>query len=327
MKIIGILIMALSLFGSDYALMKKAFDKGDINRAITLARTNAMRGNIPAMYDLGLLYYAKGDTKKAKVWLSRSVKNEGKGELAVSLILFVQSTNKADYINVTESLINEPSAKIRDALMAVSKDLAYNRYDAKAEDYLTLGELFSSDKIIHTDMRAALYLTNQAAKKGSVVAMEKMGDAYWQSSYTQGSFIMAPQSGNRLELAFEYYQKATELGSLDAMAKLGKLYIIAPWMVANAQKGSQLILTAAEGGSALAAQFAGELYWNGVGVYVNKTQALQWYKKATDVCEVNKILANYYHSGTEAESYSKAYKTCRVSSDARREYHILFQPF
>ena len=137
MKIIGILIMALSLFGSDYALMKKAFDKGDINRAITLARTNAMRGNIPAMYDLGLLYYAKGDTKKAKVWLLRSVKNEGKGELAVSLILFVQSTNKADYIKVTESLINEPSAKIRDALMAVSKDLAYNRYDAKAEDYLT----------------------------------------------------------------------------------------------------------------------------------------------------------------------------------------------
>jgi len=327
MKVLLILISAIALFGSDYALMKKSFDKGDISRAITYARTNAMQGNIAAMYDLGLLYYAKGDTKKAKTWLERSVKNDGKGLLGVSLIMFTQSRNKKGYTKVTESLINEPKGKVRDALMAVSKDLASNRFDASAEDYLLLGELFSSDKIVHIDMQTALFLINQAANKGNALAMEKMGDAYWQSSYTQGSFIMAPQTGNRLEIAFEYYEKATELGNLDAMAKLGKLYIIAPWMINNVRKGSQLILLSAQGGSALGAQLAGEIYWDGQGVRQDRQLSVQWYEKATKICEVNRLLAAYYKKGSKADSYAKAYEKCFKPGGKKHEYHILFQPF
>jgi len=327
MKILLILISAMVLFGSDYALMKKSFDRGDVKRAITYARTSAMQGDIPAMYDLGLLYYAKGDTKKAKMWLERSVKNNGKGLLAVSLIMFTQSNNRDGYTKVTESLINEPTGKIRDALMAVSKDLAQNRYDASAEEYLLLGELFSSDKIVHINMQRALFLINKAAQKGSVVAMEKMGDAYWQSSYTQGSFIMAPQTGNRLELAFKYYKSATELGSMDAMAKLGKLYIIAPWMVNNVRKGSQLILQSALEGSDLGAQMAGEIYWNGQGVRQDRKLSVEWYEKATNICEVNRLLATYYKKGTKADTYAKTYQKCFETSDVKREYHILFQPF
>ena len=182
MKILLLLFTALSLFGSDYTAMKASFDKGDINRAITYARTNAMKGNIPAMYDLGLLYYSKGSTKEAKTWLARSVKNDGKGQLGVSLIMFVESQNRGGYQKVTESLINEPKGEIRDALMDVSKDLASNRRDASAESYLVLGELFYADKIIRPDMRTSLFLINQAAKKGDAKAMELMGDAYWRSN-------------------------------------------------------------------------------------------------------------------------------------------------
>ena len=327
MKILLILISAIALFGSDYALMKKSFDKGDIKRAITYARTSAMQGDIAAMYDLGLLYYAKGETKKAKTWLERSAKNEGKGLLAVSLIMFTHSNNRDGYKKVTESLINEPKGKIRDALMAVSKDLSANRFDAPAEDYLLIGELFSYDKIVHTNMNKALFLINKAAEKGNVIALEKMGDAYWQSSYTKGSFIMAPQTGNRLQMAFTYYEKAVELGSVDAMAKLGKLYIIAPWMVNNIRKGSQLILMSAQGGSALGAQLAGEIYWNGQGVSADRKRSVEWYEKATDICEVNKLLAQYYQQGPQADTYRDAYEKCFQVSDKKREYHILFQPF
>ncbi len=327
MKTLLILLTALSLFGSDYAAMKESFDKGDINRAITFARTNAMKGNISAMYDLGLLYYAKGDANKAKTWLERSVKNDGKGDLAVSLLMFTQSKNRGGYKKVTESLINVPKGEIRDALMAVSKDLAANRHDASAESYLVLGDLFSSDPIVHPDMRIALFLTNQAAEKGSVKAMEMMGDANWRSSYTNGSLLLAPQTGNSIEVAFKYYQSATSLGNLDAMAKMGKLYIVAPWIYNNAPRGVQLIMESANGGSKLGAMMAGELYASGYGVKGDSQQALQWYLKATDICDTNKLLANLYSRGEEAQKYASAYKTCTEEGSSKRRYHILFEEF
>ncbi|MDA3945670.1 MAG: tetratricopeptide repeat protein [Helicobacteraceae bacterium] len=327
MKTLLLLLTALSLFGSDYALMKKSFDKGDINRAITIARTNAMNGNIPAMYDLGLLYYSKGSIREAKTWLERSVKNDGEGQLGVSLILFTQSSNRDGYKNVTESLINVPKGEIRDALMAVSKDLASNRDDASAENYLTLGELFSSDVIIRPDMRRALYLTNQAAKKGNPKALEMMGDAYWRSNLTQDSLIVAPQTGNALNVALEYYREASRLGNLDATVKMGRLFIIGPRNLRRTQEGVDLILKAANEGSALGAKTAAELYMSGQGVHANRQQALAWYQKATEICDVNNILANIYGQGEEAEKYAKAYESCVEKRSVVRRYHILFEPF
>ncbi|MGB6019340.1 MAG: tetratricopeptide repeat protein [Sulfurimonadaceae bacterium] len=327
MKILLLLFMALALFGNDFEAMKNAFDKGDINRAITYARTNAMKGNIPAMYDLGLLYYAKGSTKEAKTWLERSVQNEGKGQLGVSLILFTQSQNRDGYHKVTESLVNVPKGDIRDALMDVSKDLAGNRHDASAESYLLLGDLFSIDVIIRPDFRIALFLTNQAAKKGNDTAMEIMGDAYWRSNYTQGSLIVAPQTGNALNVALEYYRDASKLGNLDATAKMGKLFIIGPRNLRRIQYGVDLILKSANGGSSLGAKMAAELYMNGQGVRANRQQALEWYLKATEICEVNKVLANMYGQSDEADKYAKAYETCTAESSVKRRYHILFEPF
>ena len=327
MKTLLLLLTALSLFGSDYAAMKASFDKGDINRAITYARTNAMKGNIPAMYDLGLLYYAKGSTKEAKTWLARSVKNDGKGQLGVSLIMFVQSQNRDGYQKVAESLINEPKGEIRDALMRVSKDLAANRRDASAESYLVLGELFSADKIIRPDMKTALFLINQAAKKGNAKAMEMMGDAYWRSNYTVDSLMVAPQTGNALNVALEYYRDAAALGNLDATAKVSKLHIVGPRNLRRIQYGVEQILKSANAGSSLGAKMAAELYMNGQGVRANRQQGLEWYLKATDICEVNKIVADIYRQGEEAEKYAKAYETCTKEGSTKRSYHILFEPF
>ncbi len=327
MKTLFLLLAALSLFGSDYELMKTAFDKGDINRAITLTRTNAMKGNIPAMYDLGLLYYAKGDAEKAKTWLQRSVKNEGKGALAVGLLLFSQSTNSAGYKKVTESLINVPKGEIRDALMAVSKDLAANRGDASAENYLVLGELYSSDPIIHQDMQKALFLTNQAAKKGSQRAKELMGDAYWRSAYTRDSALIVRQSTNDAETALAYYRDASTLGNLEATAKMGKLLLIGPYYLIDVRQGTSLILKSAEGGSALGAKMAAELYMNGQGVRADREKALEWYLKATAICDVNNTLAKMYRQGEEAEKYTEAYKLCSEEGSVKHKYHILFEPF
>jgi len=327
MRFILLLGLSLALFGSDFALMKQAFDKGDINRAITYARLNAMKGDVGAMYDLGLLYYAKGDARKAKTWLERSVKNGGKGTLGVSLLLFIQSQNRDGYKRVMETLVDAPPSKISKALMAVSRDLATNRRDASSEDYLLLGELFSSDRLIRKDMRTALFLTNQAAKKGDPKALERMGDAYWKSSYTQGALIVAPHTVNSMEIALEYYQKAAELGNMDAMAKSGRLYIEAPWIINNSRLGVELILKAAEVGSPLGAKMAAELYWNGVGVRRDRKVSLEWYEKATEVCDVNRILAQFYGKDENAQRYLQAYRQCKDDVTTRDKYHLLFEPF
>lgn len=327
MKILLLLFLALSLFGDDFEEMKKAFEKGDVNRAITYARTNAMRGDVAAMYDLGLLYYAKGATKEAKTWLERSVKNDGKGQLGISIILFAQSRSREGYKKVTESLVNVEKGPIREALMAVSRDLSANRHEASAKSYLEVAGLFYGDKIIFPDLRMALFLTNQAAKKGDDRAMELMGDAYWRSRYTMDTPIIAPQTGNALNVALEYYSEASGLGNLDAMAKMGKLHIIGPRNVRRIRYGVELILRSANGGSPLGAQMAAELYRNGQGVRADRQQALEWYAKATEICEVNKILANLYRKGEEADKYAATYKKCANTDMRKREYHLLFEPF
>lgn len=318
---------ALSLFGSDYASMKESFDKGNVNRAISIARNNAMKGNISAMYDVGLLYYAKGDAKKAKTWLERSVKNEGKGELGIAVLLFSMARDRAAYERVTIALINAPRSDISKSLMAVSKDLASNRNEASSEDYLRVAELYIDDKIIYPNLQKGLFLTKRAAQKGNVKAMEIMGDGYWRSNYTVDTLLVAPRTGNALNIALEYYRDAANLGNLEAMAKMGKLHIVGPRNLRRTQQGVDLILKSANGGSALGAEMAAELYMKGQGVRANRQQALEWYLKATDICEVNKVLANMYGRGEEAEKYAKAYRACVKEASVKRRYHLLFEPF
>jgi len=327
MKILLLLLTALSLLGSDFALMKASFDKGDISRAINYARTNAMKGNIEAMYDLGLLYYSKGDIKQAKTWLERSIKNEGKGELGLAILLFDSARDEKGYERVTTALINAPKTTFSKALMVVSKDLASTRSDASAEDYLRIAELFIDDKIIYPNLQRGLYLTNIAAKKGNDTAMEMMGDAYWRSNYTVGTLMVAPQTGNALNMALQYYRDAAALGNLEATAKMGKLHINGPRNLRRIQYGVEQILKSADGGSALGAKMAAELYLNGQGVRANRQQALDWYLKATEICDVNKVLSNMYGRGDEAKKYSEAYNTCVKEGSAKRRYHILFEPF
>lgn len=319
--------MTLSLFGSDFNAMKSSFDKGDIQRAISYTRSNAMQGNIPAMYDLGLLYYAKGKTKEAKPWFERSVKNDGKGALGLAIIAFAQAQDSKGYEKVMERLINVPKSELRNALMNVSRDLASKRDDASAKDYLLLAELYYYDRIVHPDLKIALYLTNQAARKGDAKAKEMMGDAYWRSNYTVNSLMVAPQTGNALNVALEYYRDASALDNLDATAKLGKLHIVGPRNLRRINYGVQLILKAAEGGSAVGAKMAAELYINGQGVQPNRQQALKWYKKATSICDVNDVLARYYGKSEEGKQYSEAYTNCSDKKSQVRQYHLLFQPF
>ena len=321
MKIIFTLLMSLVLFASDYSSMLKSFEEGNTNRAIFYTRVNATQGNSNAMYDLGLLYYSLGDIEKANYWFENSLKNGGKGEIAISLILF----SKGEYENVLELLKSSKSSKsmkIRNALMDVSQDFTENKNDASSDSYLLLSKLFFRNKIVHLDTKLALFLVDIAAKKGNSEALEIMGDAY---NIIRKSTLKAPLLTNSLSISLEYYKQASNLGNNNAMAKIGEIYITGPRSIRMVQYGVEFIKRSANGGSTLGAKLLGDLYLNGqdgsgLGLKRDIEEALVWYKKAAGICEVNSNLVSAY-------DYAQYYNNCQEESSIISEYHLLFEDF
>jgi TPR repeat protein len=75
--------------------------------------------------------------------------------------------------------------------------------------------------------------------------------------------------------------KATDQGLPNAMLSAGLYYLEGKEGYAkDVQKGVSLIEKAAEAGLVEAQRHAGNLYFNGVMVSMNKTRALEWYEKA-----------------------------------------------
>lgn len=318
MKTVLMLIMTLSLFGSDYDSMIDSFDNGDTNRAIAFARKNATQGNASAMYDLGLLYYSNGDVQRAQDWFEKSVKKDGKGKIGIALIMF----SKAEYTRVLEYLKSAKSGRMKSSLLKVSKDILENRSDASSDDYLLLGELFFKDKIVYPNARLALFLIDKSAQIGNMKAQEIMGDA---NNIMIVSSLEAPLLTNSLDIALKYYMKASNQGNYDAMAKMGEIHIVGPRNIRMVQRGIDFIQKSANGGSALGAKLLGDLYlkgidFNGLGVIYDAQKSLEWYRKATGLCEVNDKL-------TTVQEYSQYYNNCEKESSVTPGYRVLFEEF
>ena len=318
MKAVLILLMTSLLLAGDYSSMIDSFENGNTDRAIAYARMNATQGNRAAMYNLGLLYYAQGDVEKAQYWLESSVKKGGKGEVGVGLIMF----SRGEYSDVISYLNTAASGKIRNSLINVSKDFVENKNKASSDEYIVLGELFSLDDIVRPNNELSLNLIDKAAAKGDTKALELMGDAHnSMRSYS----IRAPIQTNSLAQSLNNYRNAGSRGNVDAIAKMGELYIIGPKSIRQVQYGVNFIIKSAHGGSALGAKMLGDLYMrgkdvNGLGVTRDYIQALKFYKEATDICDVNKNL-------TTALDYKRYYATCMLDRSIIPAYRLLFQEF
>ncbi|MEA3369761.1 MAG: tetratricopeptide repeat protein [Campylobacterota bacterium] len=318
MKIILILFTAISLFGSDYNSMIDSFENGDSDRAIVFARQNATLGNKEAMYNLALLYYSKGDIQRTEQWFNSSVKKGGKGAVGIGLIML----SRAQYSDVINSLNDSTSGTIRDSLVNVSHDLLENQDNASSQDYLLLGKLFYSDKIVHLNTKLALFLISKAADKGNREALAIMGDA---NNIMRPISLKAPLLTNSLSVALDYYMKASNLGDADSMAKMGELHIIGPRNIRMVQHGVDFVLKSANAGSPLGAKLLGDLYLqgldvNGLGLSMDHKKALKWYQKATTLCEANSKLST-------AQDYSHYYNSCQKESSITPGYSLLFEEF
>ncbi len=83
-----------------------------------------------------------------------------------------------------------------------------------------------------------------------------------------------------LEKAFEWYQKAANLGHAQAMSNLGVCYGFGKGVAQNDARAVQWYKKAAKSGRAQAMYNLGFRYGSGKGVAQNDARAVKWYKKA-----------------------------------------------
>ena len=112
--------------------------------------------------------------------------------------------------------------------------------------------------------------TLKAANEGDVKSMELLGAAYRHGQYGMKQDY---------KLAFEWYDKARQAGSVLAITSIGTMLIWGQGVPKNDKKGFLLLCRAARKGSDYAASWVGMAWVDGShGLQVNERQAIAWLK-------------------------------------------------
>ena len=82
--------------------------------------------------------------------------------------------------------------------------------------------------------------------------------------------------------AYDYYLKAADKGNMDAVARLGRLYLFGHGVKENPQKAITMLRRAANAGSARGQSTLGYCYEIGRGVQYDIEEAVKWYSMAAD---------------------------------------------
>lgn len=132
------------------------------------------------------------------------------------------------------------------------------------------------------------YMTNFKMKAGSKTALEyenyirkarKNKDTY--AMYNIGVMHYTGELGEvDYKAAAEWYEKAADLGLMEAQYELGFMYDQGQGVNRDFKKAMELYRLAAKQGDALAQNNIGALYENGEGVQVSISEAKKWYAQA-----------------------------------------------
>lgn len=174
----------------------------------------------------------------------------------------------------------------------------------------TAKELYEAGKVANEqkDYPTAVSLFRQADEKGDTYAVYRLADVgyygYWEDlgdkdtalslireAYQKGASgtEIAPyirRIGRSFEREEQYdtaaplLEEAAEMGDLEAMLVLGKMYLHGYGVAENNDTAAHWILKSAQGGNVVAYYDAGVLYQYGWGVELDWEKARSWYEKA-----------------------------------------------
>jgi TPR repeat protein len=117
--------------------------------------------------------------------------------------------------------------------------------------------------------------------------------------------------------AILWYQKAADKGSPNAQCKLANIYFYTK-LVNDYDKAYSLYLKSAEQRNPTALNMVGMCYYYGCGVVENKTEAINWWKKASDLGLSNAScsLGSCYENGIGvSQDYNEALKWYKKAAE------------
>ena len=138
-----------------------------------------------------------------------------------------------------------------------------------SEALLSLGMCaYLKSRVTGEDNSKAISMIKKAAELGNAKAQTVLAVFYAET--------------DDLEKAFEWYLKAAEQGSPDAMCEVGKYYREGYGVKKNPEEGVRWLLKSAEKGNDEAARQLGYCYKNGAGVKKDLAEAFKWFIKSAE---------------------------------------------
>lgn len=145
------------------------------------------------------------------------------------------------------------------------------------------GSIFTTNAVVKGGLRLAVALPSllllQAALVISAHAFQQ-SDTDAASLLQQGRGYIQGLGKYDPQRAAALFQKASDQGSIEAMAWLGNAYIHGRGVPTDLAKGSGLINTSAEHGDPVGLRFYGLMYQEGVAVAQDLPRAKEFYEKA-----------------------------------------------
>lgn len=236
---------------------------------------------------------------------------------------FESLNNEENYLvdTIAEYMDNNGITKERDVICSdlTSKYLANKAYvnvDIEVDCYdLVLDLLYNIKQAKEEKLLLICGMENElgAVKDEPDVVVEESEIV----AQTQQLYLLGKQyyNGDGVECdyakAYEYYQKAADLGNGDAMNAIGDLYYLGKGLEQDYVKAMLWYLRASEFDNSEAMNSIGDLYSLGDGVEYDELKAKEWYLKAAELGNsdaMNNIGDLYFYGDNPQEDFPKALK-------------------
>ena len=242
---------------TDDAIQMLDNKKGDCTEHAILFTTLARAAGIPAREVSGLIY---NDDNEAPGFLAHAwAESVLDGEWIALDPLWRENTINATHIKLDQL----------DFLKISEINIIKKIYNYNASNKITNKAELEYDK---KNFKKAFLLYENLAKKGDLYAQYYLG---WAFEYGKG--IEA-----NYNKALEWYSKASNQGDDESEYQIANLYKDKNKLGINTNLSSFWFEKSAFNGNKKAAYYIAEAYNNGIGVPLDKDEAIKWYKTAAE---------------------------------------------
>lgn len=193
---------------------------------------------------------------------------------------------------------------------------ASEKGNVEAKNQLAL--IYALGEVCDLDIKKAETLWLECAEEENADALRNLGMLYSEGEMFEGCGIEL-----NLGKAKNYYQRAAELGSTDAMVRIAWLLLAEDNADENGDLVMKLFQTAADAGYHEGCYGKGYLYENGIGTVKSTWKALDWYSKAADMGNANAMnMAGVMYADSKNKFYDtkKAYEYFVKAADNGHVY-------